>query len=188
MSDVKKVVTPEFRVSFPAIFKPVSFEGGDAKYKVNMMFPKKTNLDAMKALAKAAIEDKWPDKATRPKGLRNPFRDGDTEKPDWPEYADTIFASATSKMKPGLVDDQMEPIIEESEFYAGCYARASVTAYAYDTAGNKGVAFGLQHIQKLRDGEPFSGRGNPEDDFEAVASVEEESSPAGAEKTEDFLN
>lgn len=188
MSDVKKVITPEFRVSFPAIFKPVSFEGGAAKYKVNMMFPKNTDLSAMKALAKAAIEDKWPDKAKRPKDLRNPFRDGDTEKPDWPEYADTIFVAATSGMKPGLVDQEMQPIIEEGEFYAGCYAKASVTAYGYNKAGNVGVAFGLQNLMKTKDGEPFSGREAPEVDFaDTVASVDAEG-PAGATKTEDFLN
>lgn len=188
MSDVQKVITPEFRVSFPAIFKPVSFEGQTAKYKINMMFPKSTNLDGMMALAKAAVMAKWPDEAKRPKDLRNPFRDGDTEKPDWPEYADTTFVSATSKMKPGLVDKNVEPIIEEEEFYAGCYAKASVTAFAYDKAGNRGVAFGLQHVQKTKDGEPFSGRGNPEDDFEAIASEETEGSPAGSAPTEDFLN
>ena len=183
MSDVKKVMTPEFRVSFPAIFQAVSFEGKPPKYKLNMMFPKGTNLDAMKVIAKAAIEKKWPDEATRPKGLRNPFRDGDIEKPDWPEYADTIFVSASSKMKPGLVDQNVQPIIEESEFYAGCYARATVTAFPYDVKGNKGVAFGLQNVQKTKDGEPFSGREKPEDEFDALESVESVES-AGSAKDE----
>lgn len=187
MSDVKKVMTPEFRVSFPAIFKPISFEGGEAKYKINMMFPKGTDLSAMKAIAKAAIETKWPDAAKRPKDLRNPFRDGDVEKPDWPEYADTIFVSASSKMKPGLVDQNVQPIIEESEFYAGCYARATVTAFAYDVAGNKGVAFGLQNVQKIKDGEPFSGREAPETEFDAIESVDAEG-PAGSTETESFLD
>lgn len=186
MSDVKKVITPKFRVSFPAIFKAVSFEGGPPKYKINMMFPKGTDLSGMKEIAKAAVEAKWPDAAKRPGPLRNPFRDGDKEKPDWPEYADTIFVSASSKMKPGLVDQNREPILMEEDFYAGCYARASVTAFAYDTMGNKGVAFGLQNVQKMADGEPFSGREKPEDEFDAIESVDAEAGPAGSTKTDMF--
>ena len=183
MSDMAKVMTPEFRVSFPAVFQPTSFEGQQPKYKINMMFPKGTNLDDMEKLAIAAVDKEWPDKAKRPTDMKTPFRDGDKEKPDWPEYADAIFVAATSKMKPGLVDANVQPIIKESEFYAGCYARATVTAYAYDKAGNRGVAFGLQNIQKIKDGEPFSGREKPEDEFDALESVEDAGS-AGSVKVE----
>jgi hypothetical protein len=71
-------------------------------------------------------------------------------------------------MQPGLVDQNLQRIISTDDFYSGCYARATITAYGYDKAGNKGVAFGLQNVQKLADGERFSGRTAAEDDFEAV--------------------
>jgi hypothetical protein len=58
--------------------------------------------------------------------------------------------------------------VDENGFYAGCYARATVTAYGYDRAGNIGVSFGLQGVQKLRDGEAFNGRKPVEEQFEAL--------------------
>jgi len=163
-----KVMTPEFRVSFPSVFEARAFsEGQTKKFELTALFPAGTNLDAMKALAKQAAVDKWGDKI--PAGLRSPFRDG-SEKPDLDGYEGTVFVKMTSLQKPGVVDQNVQPIIEPSEFYGGCYARASITAYAYDQMGNKGVSFGLQNVQKLRDGDAFSGRGKPEDDFEPVAT------------------
>jgi len=163
-------MTPEFRVSFANVFKPRAFEGQEAKYSVCMLFDKKTDLSELKRLAAEAVNEKWPDSSKRPKGLRNPFRDGDTEKGDLAGYEGKIFINASSKIKPGLVDQDVQPIISEDDFYSGCYARATVTAYAYDTAGNRGVAFGLQNLQKLRDGEAFSGRAKPEDEFTPVST------------------
>ncbi len=130
----------------------------------------------LKALIRAAVEAKFPDPTKRPKNLKNPLRDGDEDKPDTDGYAGHFFATARSKMKPGLVDANVKPIISQDLFYAGCYARATVTAFYYDKAGNKGVALSLQNVQKLRDGEPFSGRSKAEDDFGPVESAGE---PAG---------
>ena len=184
---VEKIMTPEFRVSFPAIFKPRGFEGSEPKYSVNMLFPKSTDLSELKRIAKAAADEKWPNKEKRPKDLRNPFRDGDAEKPDWDGYQDVIFVKASSKMKPGLVDQNVQPIIEEGEFYAGCWARATITAFAYNKAGNAGVAFGLQNIQKVRDDEEFSGRGKAEDEFDAIESVDDDGAPAEVTKEPDNI-
>lgn len=172
----EKVLTPKFRVSFPAVFVPrAAMDGAEPKYSVVMLFPKDTDLSRLKAIAKQAVTEKWGDKV--PKDLRSPFRDGDEKELDG--YAGQIFITASSKMKPGLVNGQREAIIEASEFYAGCYARATVNAYAYDRNGNKGVAFGLQNLQKLEEGEPFSGRTKPEDDFDAVT----ETPSAGVKKS-----
>ncbi len=179
-----KVMTPAFRVSYPSIFKPTAFEGQEAKFSLVMLFPKETDLSALKAAAKLAVEEKWPDVNKRPKDLRSPFRDGDVDKSDVAGYEGMIFATAKSKTKPGLVDQNVQPIIEEGVFYAGCWARATVVAYAYDKAGNRGVAFSLQNVQKLRDDEAFSGRMNPEDEF---APVEGAKAPAATGNATDFL-
>lgn len=168
-ADAKKVVTPEFRVSFPAVFKPrAAVEGQEPKYSMSMVFPKTTDITALKQLAANAVMEKWgADKTKWPKNLRSPFRDG-SEK-DYDGYGpDVVFVSATSKVRPGLVGPDLQPIISENEFYGGCYARAEVTAFAYDVSGNKGIAFGLRNIQKTRDGEPFSGNSKPEEVFDAV--------------------
>ena len=167
----KKITTPEFRVSFANVFKPRAFEGQEPKYSLCMLFDKKTDLSALQKLAADAVAEKWPNPSDRPKGLRNPFRDGDKEKADVEGYEGKIFINASTKMKPGIVDQDVQPIISEEDFYSGCYARATLTAYAYDTAGNRGVAFGLQNLQKLRDGEAFSGRAKAEDEFSPVDSA-----------------
>lgn len=171
MGEVTRVLTPEFRASFPKLFKAEAFqEGQDPKYSMVMLFPKKMNpemqkrFDAMKAMASAAAKAKWGDKI--PKNLRSPFRDG-SEK-DLPGYEDCIFVSASSKIKPGLVNEEAEPILSPEDFYPGCYAHAYVTCYAYDMAGNRGVAFGLSTVQKTRDGEAFAPRNNAQDDFAPV--------------------
>ena len=182
---MKKITTPEFRVSYANVFEPAKFEGQPSKYGVTMLFPKTADISGLKKLAAAAVAEKWPAKEQRPKGLRSPFRDGDTEKQDTQGYEGMIFIRANSKQKPGVVDRQRNMIVDDSEFYSGCYARATLTAYAYDTKGNRGVAFGLQNIQKLRDGEPFSGRTNAEDDFD----VYEDDSDGAFDTTadDDFL-
>ena len=160
------IMTPEFRVSFPAVFKPRSAtndgDAGTPKYGITMLFAKNADLSKLKAAAQAAAKEKWGDKI--PKNLRSPFRDqGEKELEGYVEGC--VFITATSLQKPGLVDRNREDIIDETEFYAGCYARATVRAFAYDKKGNKGVAFGLNNIQKLRDGEPLSGRTRAQDDF-----------------------
>jgi len=140
----------------------------EPKYGLTMLFSKDDDISALKKAAEDACAEKWgADKSKWPKNLRSPFRDqGEKDYEGYEEGA--VFVNATSKQRPGLVDASMNDIIDESEFYAGCYARASINAFAYDTAGNRGVAFGLNNVQKLKDGEPLGGRTRPEDDFEPV--------------------
>ncbi|HSW00039.1 MAG TPA: DUF2815 family protein [Sedimentisphaerales bacterium] len=176
-----KIMTPEFRLSFPDLFQPKAFEGGEPKYGCVMLFHKSTDLSKLKAAANAVALARWPDPKTRPVNLRSPFRDGDTERPDTDGYQDVIFVTAKSKTRPGVVDANVVPITEDSgDIYAGCWCKATVTFYAYDKAGNRGVACSLQNVQKLRDDEGFSSRSKPEDDFAPIGGAEE---APGASKT-----
>ena len=126
MADI--LMTPEFRVSFPAVFKPKRQKGdatSEPKYGLTMLFPKGADLSKLKAAAQEAVKEKWGDKP--PKNLRSPFRDqGEKEYEGYEEGA--VFVSASSKQKPGLVDRQRQDIIDETEFYPGCYARATLRA------------------------------------------------------------
>jgi hypothetical protein len=181
-SELVKVMTPKFRVSFPNVFKAKAIEEGqDPKFSMAMLFDDEADLSAMKKAAQDAIKAKWPDKSKRPKGLRNPFRDA-TEKLQFEGYEEGItFVTASSKQKPGLVDQQRDDILDYEDFYAGCYARATLLAFPYDTMGNKGVSFLLSNIQKLADGEPLSGKTKAKDDFDAVDAGEDSSSDDGDE-------
>ena len=168
-----KVLTPKFRVSFPNVFKPkAAFEGQDPTYNIQMLFSKDEDLTKMKKAASEAIKAKWGDK--KPANLRNPFNDGDEK--DYESHKGHFYVNAKSKMRPGIVDQDLNDIIDPTDFYGGCYARATLTAFAYDTAGNKGVAFGLQNLQKLDDGDAFSGKVDAKNDFDAVGGGSNESS------------
>jgi len=171
-------MTPKFRASYPKIFKPEAFGAQAPKYSIVMLFPKSADLTALKGAIKAAMIEKFgADPKKWPAGWLNPIKDGD-EKADQAGYAGNwvVNASSNEKYRPGVVDrDGKSPITEEDQsFYAGCYARAQVFASGYDYLGKKGVTLRLQNVQKLADGERFSGRKGPSDVFDAY--VEDDSS------------
>jgi hypothetical protein len=142
--------------------------GQEPKYSLTLLFDAASDLTMLRTLAKNVATEKWGADPTKwPPNLRNPFRD-QKEKDKEGYVAGCIFITATSAVKPGLVDQNLQDIIQEKDFYSGCYCRAEVTAFAYDKAGNRGVSFGLNHIQKLADGPPLSGRGLPQDAFTPV--------------------
>lgn len=195
------LVTPEFRVSYPKVFKPeLNKLNNKMEYSVVALFPPGADLSKLKAAARAALEEKWGKDQTKwPQKLKLPFRDQgerivmDKEKntpkldPKTNEpllqpghVKGAVYLNLKSTQKQGVVDQQVQPIIEETAFYGGCYAIANISCYAYDQAGNRGVGFGLSNIQKTRDGEPFGGRTRPEDAFKPVAVEEGSSASAGS--------
>lgn len=173
------LITPEFRVSFAHVFRPQPPMAGskpDAKpkYGVTMLFAPGADLSKLKAAAAEAAQEKFGKRLADPifaAKVRTPFRD-QGEKPELEGYVKgSIFVNATSAQRPGLVDHNVQAIINEADFYSGCYAVASVNAFAYEQMGNVGVAFGVNNIQKVRDGEPLGGRTRPEADFKPVAGA-----------------
>lgn len=193
MTERKAIFTPPFRVSFPSVFQPSSFNGGEPKFSVVMLFypkeftPKHKELwEGLKRIADEASKEKFKKLLKElPENFRKPFRRGE-EKAHLEGYGEgMIFATASSKQRPGIVDRDRNDLISESDFYPGCWARASVTAFAYDNKG-KGVAFGLHNLQKLGDGENFTGRLSAEEDFgDDADEVWAKSDADGAEKVDE---
>ena len=173
--------TPEFRVSYPNVFKPKKNDlNGKDEYSLVALFKKGENLEGLKKTAMDAIVKKWgSDKSKWPTNLRTPFRDQNERMkegklPDGYE-AGAIFINLRATQRPGLVEinpgnNALEDITDTSKFYAGCFAKATVSCYAYDNKGNRGVAFGLSNILKTRDGDNLTGRTNAYDDFADVRS------------------
>ena len=156
-----KVVTGKVRFSYVNIFKSRSFQQGqDAKFSICLLIPKedKATIKKIRAVIEEAIQEgigsKWGGK--KPANLKLPLRDGDDERADEAEeYEGMFFLNANSTQKPGIV-----------EVYAGCWGRASINFFPYNSNGNKGVGVGLNNIQKLKDGERLGGaRASAEDDF-----------------------
>lgn len=172
----KKIVTPTFRASFVHVFEPRQNEqSGKLEYSIKMIFDKNSDLTELKDIIKEAVRNKWGDKP--PKNLKLPLKDGnsgDTDK--YPEDKDKYVANAKSvAYPPGLIDAKTkQEILDPKEFYSGCYAKASIVAYAYDNV-SKGVAFGLQNLLKIKDGEPLINRASAESDFAGIIdSVQDE--------------
>ena len=161
-----KVITGKVRASFVHIFEPQSVNGSEPKYSCSFIIPKNDAETIGKI--RAAIEEakqngvsKWGGKT--PANLK---RDGDIDRPDDPNYAGAYFVNANSNERPGVVDRRRVPITDPLEVYSGCYVRASITFYPFNTNGNRGIAAGLGNIQKLRDGEPLGGKANAAEEFE----------------------
>jgi len=167
-----KVITGvKTRWSYANVWEPKSINGGAPKYSVSLIIPK-SDVKTVTAL-KNAIQAAYDEGQSKLKGssksvpalssIKNPLRDGDLERPDDETYKDSYFINANSATAPGIVDAARQPILE-----------ASINLYAFNSNGNKGIACGLNNLQKISDGEPLGGKTRAEDDF--------------ADEDEDFLS
>lgn len=164
-----KVVTGVVRLSYEHVWEPASVNGSNPKYSVSLIIPKSDTktIAAINQAIDNAIRDglaKFGGKIPPKGALKLPLRDGDTERED-EAYRDAYFVNANSTTAPQIVDRAVQPILDRSEVYSGCYARVSINFYAFNSNGNKGVACGLGNIQKVRDGEPLGGKTSAADDF-----------------------
>lgn len=208
---VESIITAPFRLAFPEVFTPkAAVQGGDEKYSITMLFPKDDSslipsmpgggILALRKLALAAIQEKWgTDKQKWPATIRSldlktylspagkdgwPFRDGDLQ--EWDGFANQVFIRAGSKFPPGIVDQKLHPIIDKTAVFGGLICRAQVNAYAYSTAGNNGVSFGLNNFQVLKDdGTAFGGKNNAADVFDAFGAADSLDS-GGANEADPF--
>ena len=169
-----KVVTGvNTRWSYANVWDAKSINGGTPKYSVSLIIPKSDKKTVEKI--KAAIQAAYEEGESKLKGsgksvpalsvLKTPLRDGDLERPDDEAYKNAYFVNANSSTAPEIVDADLQPILDRSEVYSGVYGRASINFYAFNSNGNKGIACGLNNLQKIRDGEPLGGKSRAEDDF-----------------------
>lgn len=179
-----KVITGvNTRWSYVNAWEAKSINGGAPKFSVSLIIPKSDTRTIEKI--QAAIQAAYEEGQGKLKGngksvpalsvLKTPLRDGDAERPDDEAYSDAYFINANSATAPGIVDADRNPILDRSEVYSGVYGRASINFYAFNSNGNKGIACGLNNLQKIRDGEPLGGKSRAEDDF-------------ATEEDEDFLS
>ncbi len=173
-SNPMKVITgPGTRWSYANVWEAKSINGGTPKFSVSLIIPKSDTATVAKV--KAAIEAAYHEGEAKLKGngksippltsIKTPLRDGDLERPDDPAYANAYFINANSATAPGIVDADRNVILTRSEVYSGVYGRASINFYAFNSNGNRGIACGLNNLQKVRDGEPLGGKSRAEDDF-----------------------
>ena len=169
--NLTKVVTGKVRFCYVNVFEPTAMNDGDTpKYNICILIPKsdtatvdkiKKAIEAAKEVGKAKLADK---NGRIPNNLKLPLRDGDDERGDDPAFEGHYFINANSLRQPSIVDRSLNPILDRSEFYSGCYGRASINFYAFNVS-SKGIAAGLNNLQKLADGEMLAGGSTAEEDF-----------------------
>ena len=173
VNPMKVITGKDTRWSYANVWEAKSINGGTPKFSVSLIIPKSDTVTVQKI--KAAIQAAYEEGQAKLKGngrsvppltaIKTPLRDGDTERPDDPAYANSYFINANSATAPGIVDADCNPILIRSEVYSGVYGRASINFYAFNSNGNKGIACGLNNLQKLRDGEPLGGKSSAASDF-----------------------
>ncbi len=171
MENQTTVVTGKVRFCYVNVFEPTAMnDGEDLKYNICILIPKddtktvnkiKAAIEAAKQAGKAKLADK---NGKIPSSIKIPLRDGDEDRSDDEAFAGMYFINASSRRKPGIVDKNLDPIMDKGEFYSGCYGRASLGFYAYNVQ-SKGIAAGLNNLQKLEDGESLMGGSSAENDF-----------------------
>ena len=178
-----KVITgKDTRLSYEHVWEPVSINGGNPKYSVCAMIPKSDTVTVEKL--RKAIDAAYREGEGKLKGsgksvppmsaIKNPLRDGDLDRPDDPAFAGMWFVNANTDRAPGVVDLNCNTIIYRSEVYSGCYCRVSLTFYAFNSNGNRGIACGLNNLQKVKDGEHLGGRVSAEVECAGLDDDEED--------------
>lgn len=173
MENSTKVITGKARFCYVNVFEPTAMNEGDTlKYNVCILIPKddektvnaiRKAIEAAKQAGKAKLANK-NGQIPADAALKLPLRDGDVERPDDPAFEGMYFINANSNRRPSIVDKNLNPIMEKEEFYSGCYGRASINFYAFNVS-SKGIAAGLNNLQKLSDGEMLAGGSTPDEDF-----------------------
>jgi hypothetical protein len=163
-----KVITGKLRLNYVNLFKSKAVEeGGDPRYSSTLIIPKKdfktVNLIA-EALDIATENGKILWGEYNPEDVFICVKDGDKEKLGEEAYKDSYYINASSKFKPGIVDNNLKEIIDEKQVYSGCYARCSINFYPYNQEGNIGIGCSIENVQKLSDGK-LLGRSSAIDDF-----------------------
>lgn len=176
MSDPRRVILSNVRLSYLHVFEPKAFkEGQDLKYSVSMIIPKEDEelIEEIEAAIEAAIEHavenrkEW--KGKRPKEITNPLQDGDDRDDEDEAYEGCMYLNASNKMQPEVVDEQCKPIMDRRQFKSGDYGNVVVNFFGYGEGKKAGVSAQLGPLQKTKDGPALGGSiGSAKDYFKPI--------------------
>jgi hypothetical protein len=166
--------TPVGRLSYPHLFTAQTNDQGEERFKTAIFFAEGTDLTEMQEAALKVAKARWGDAVVqliRTNKVRWPFRNDaeDVKARGYP--AGSTFVNMSAKNRPGVVDANVQDVLDPSAAYAGRDALINATAYTYDVSGNKGVTFGVNHVQILADNERLDGRKAAAEVFAPVEGV-----------------
>lgn len=160
------VVLQNCRCSFVKILRPESqFEGQNRQYSMTVLLPKsdvvgKQNLDnAIESAKQTGLQTKFG--GQMPPALHIPIYDGDGARQSGEQFGPeckghwVFTVRANEGYPPQVVDQQFQPVIDESMIYSGMYAHVAIEPFPYASHGRKGIGLSLIAVQKSADGEPL---------------------------------
>lgn len=189
----RSLMTPQGRANYVYVFKPRESDepGKEGSFSITLAMPKATSdVKALKADILRAATERWGAEAgemLRKGKIAHPLHDGDDEVYDDPNYKGCWIMTARRKESlgpPGVVDQAVKPIIDQTEFYSGAYCQMTVSFFAYENKGKKGVGCGLNNVQKVKDGERLAGKVPAEAEFTPLEGASSASS--GGDDDADF--
>ncbi len=161
------VITGLVRLSYPKLFEK---DEQTDKYGASLILPG-DDTESMKVYEQAIQKAKEDGKAKKwggkiPAKLGEPIHDGAESSDESGAYDGNFYMNAKSSSKVKLYDQDGIEIVDSDELYPGCYVRAIVAFYPYNTSQN-GVGVILKGIKKIEDGESLGGGNNVSaDDFD----------------------
>ena len=189
-----KCVTPEFRANYAHVWEKHTDQHGNEKFSLSMIFPAEADLSGIKKCIANAMENqygsdkkKWSKKAKE--SIKELLMSGNEERPDDEAYVDSTFIGAKSDNKVGVVEivnGAVEPIMDQEEFYSGCYARAAVRFYVPKKFDR--VCCALDNVMKTAEGDPLGGKSNAEDDFADYAGNEPDRTTSDDDDDNDWMD
>lgn len=171
----KKIQLHNVVISFPHVFTPTKYDDNQKpKYQCSFIIPK-TDMENIKKVTAAVMECKAKIKENYKKKAaleikNHAVRDGDTMGREEYKGAYVLAAKSSEKRRPLVVNRNNEPIMDQSEIYAGAIVNADITIYIPPNYPES-IAASLNVMQKVKDGEPIGG--GIENPFGALAETGE---------------
>ena len=173
-----KLMLKNVRLSYANLFEPRENQSGQLRYSTALIIPKgHPQIPELEKAIESEGEGKFGKKwATMLKKNGSPLKDADKDgtADENAEYEDCYYINTSSKRKPQVVDRQVQPILDESEIWSGCWANVSIAVFSFEVPENKGVSFGLNNVQKLREDDRLGGAPNADEEFEAMDDEEDD--------------
>jgi len=173
------------RFNYLRVFEAALTPSGDMKFSVCILIPKTPEYKAvrdeveaaiLKAITKGIADGKFTKAQTEAASFKHGIRDGDLSEELGPEFKGHMFVNANCAEKdpPGVVNDKAKPIMNRDDIYSGAWGYVDANPYGHNNAGNKGVAFWLNHVMKAKDDDRLDGKQSADKAFAGFA-VETES-------------
>jgi hypothetical protein len=180
------MILPVAMLSYPSLFEPKAYKNGTPKYSAVLVLPAEADLKQLKTAVSMVAKERFGDRAKAILAGNNPIHGTEqSEAKGYPEGS--VYINAKTVNRPQIVSRFADPktgkpqLIEEadateiggpSEMYPGVWVKAYISVYSFDAEGNKGVAFGLEGLQRWEDGERLDGMRAATDIFEAEMPAE----------------